>query len=64
MRDVTDNKTFSRKVKPLFSEMVNLQTKISLVEKGNTFSDPQISSEVGKCFQMTGKLLKHLTNFL
>ena len=28
IRDVTDNKTFWRKVKPLFSEKVNLQTKI------------------------------------
>ena len=33
IRDVTDNKTFWRKVKPLFSEKVNLQTKILLVEK-------------------------------
>ena len=33
IRDVTDNKTFWRKVKPLFSEQVNLQTKILLVAK-------------------------------
>ena len=32
--DVTDNKTFWRKVKPLFSEKVNLQTKILLGKKG------------------------------
>ena len=48
IRDVTDNKTFWRKVKPLFSEKVNLQTKILLVEKGNDLSDPEISSEVEK----------------
>ena len=46
--DVTDNKTFWRKVKPLFSEKVNLQTKILLAEKGNDLSDPEISSEVEK----------------
>ena len=46
--DVTDNKTFWRKVKPLFSEKVNLQTKILLVEKGNNLNDPEISSEVEK----------------
>ena len=34
IRDVTDNKTFWRKVKLLFSEKVNLQTKILLVGKG------------------------------
>ena len=46
--DVTDNKTFWRKIKPLFSEKVNLQTKILLVEKGNNLNDPEISSEVEK----------------
>ena len=48
IRDVTDNKTFSRKVKPLFSEKETLQTKILLVEKRNDLSDPEISSEVEK----------------
>ena len=48
IRDVTDNKTFWRKIKPLSSEKVNLQTKILLVEKGNDLSDPEISSEVEK----------------
>ena len=43
---LTDNKTFLRKVKPLFSEKVNLETKILLVEKGNDLSDPEVSSEV------------------
>ena len=46
--DVTDNKSFWRKVKPLFSGKVNLQTKSLLVEKGNNLSDPEISSEVEK----------------
>ena len=45
--DVTDNKTFWRKVK-LVSEKVNLQTKLLLVEKGNYLSDPEISSEIEK----------------
>ena len=48
VRGVTDNKTCWRKVKPRFSEKVNLQTKILLVEKGNDLSDPEISSEVEK----------------
>ena len=48
MRDVTDNKTFWRKVKPLFSQTVNLQIKILLVKKGNDLSDPEICSEVEK----------------
>ena len=43
-----DNKTFWRKVKPLFSGKVNSQTKILLVEKANDLSDPEISSEVEK----------------
>ena len=48
IRDVTDNKTFWRKLKPLYSEKVNLQTKNLLVEKVNDLSDPEISSEVEK----------------
>ena len=43
-----ENKTFWRKVKPLFSGKVNSQTKILLVEKANDLSDPEISSEVEK----------------
>ena len=43
-----DNKTFWRKVKPLFSGKVNSQRKILLVEKANDLSDPEISSEVEK----------------
>ena len=35
-------------VKPLFSEKVNLQVKVLLVEKGNALSDTKISSEVKK----------------
>ena len=48
IRDATDNKTFWRKVIPLFSEKVTLQTKILLVEKGKDLNDPEISSEVEK----------------
>ena len=48
IRDVTDNKIFWRKAKPLFSETVNLQTKILLVEKGNDLNDHKISLEVEK----------------
>ena len=48
MRDITDSKTFWRKVKPLFTKKVNLQTKITLVEKGKTLSEAEISSEVEK----------------
>ena len=43
IRDVTDNKTFWRKVKPFFSEKVNLQTKILLVEKEDDLSHCEIS---------------------
>ena len=35
-------------VKPLFSEKVNLQVKVLLVEKRNALSDTKISSEVKK----------------
>ena len=35
-------------MKPLFSEKVNLQTNILLVEKGNDLSYPEISSEIEK----------------
>ena len=45
IRDVADNKTFRRKLILLFSEKVNLQAKILLVERGNPLSDPEISSE-------------------
>ena len=48
IRDVKDNKIFWRKVKPYFSENINLQTKILLVEKGNDLSDSEISSEIEK----------------
>ena len=40
--DVTANKTFWRKVKPLFLTKVNLQIKFLLVKKGNALSDPEI----------------------
>ena len=63
LRDVTDKKTFWRKVKPLFSEKENLkQTKITLAEKGkisNEAGNPSESKTV--FFRMTGRLLKHLT---
>ena len=35
--DIVDNKIFWKKVKPLFSEKVNLQTKNTLVEKRDVF---------------------------
>ena len=41
IRDVTDVKTF-------FSEKVNLETNILLVEKGNDLSEPEVSSEISK----------------
>ena len=63
IRDVTDNKTFWRKVKPLFSEKVNLQTKILLVEKGNDLSDPEISSEVEKVVSDDIKIAKTFNEF-
>ena len=37
--DVTENKTFWRKVKSLFSEKVNLQIKVLLVEKESDLRD-------------------------
>ena len=64
IRDVTDNKTFWRKVKPLFSEKVNLQTKILIVEKGNDLSDPEISSEVENVISEDMEIAETFTNFL
>ena len=63
IRDVTDNKTFWRKVKPLFSEKVNLQTKILLVEKGNDLSDPEISSEVEKVISEDKEIAETFNEF-
>ena len=37
--DVTENKTFWRKVKSLFSDKVNLQIKVLLVEKESDLRD-------------------------
>ena len=58
IRDVTNNKYFWRKVKSLFSEKVNLQTKISLVEKRNVLSDPEISAEVQKVISNDREIAK------
>ena len=63
IRDVTDNKTFWRKVKPLLSEKVNLQTKILLVEKGNDLSDPEISSEVEKVISEDKEIAETFNEF-
>ena len=63
IRDVTDNKTFWRKVKSLFSEKVNLQTKILLVEKGNDLNDPEISSEVEKVISEDKEIAETFNEF-
>ena len=51
---VTDNKTFWTKVKPFFSETVNLKTKITLVKKGSALCDPEISLDVEKVISYDG----------
>ena len=58
-----DNKTFWRKVKPLFSEKVNLQTKILLVEKENDLSDPEISSEVERVISEDMEIVETFNEF-
>ena len=63
LRDVRDNKTFWRNVKRLFSEKVNLQTKITLVEKGNALSDSENSLEVEKAVSLDKKFAKTLNDF-
>ena len=63
IRDVTDNKIFWRKVKPYFSEKVNLQIKILLVEKGNDVSDPEIFSEVEKVISKDMDIAEKFTKF-
>ena len=63
IRDVTDNKTFWRSVKPLFSQKVNLQTKILLVEKGNDLSDSEISSKVEKVISEDMEIAKTFNDF-
>ena len=40
------SKTFWRKVKPLFLEKLNLQTKIILVEKGKSPNETENPSEI------------------
>ena len=61
--DVKDNKIFWRKVKPLFSDKVNLQIKISLVKKGNALSDPEISSEVDKVISDDREIAETFNDF-
>ena len=63
IRDVTNNKYFWRKVKPLFSEKIHLETKISLMEKGNALSDPEISAEVEKVILDDREIAKTFNNF-
>ena len=63
IRDVQDYKTFWRKLKPLFSEKVNLQQKILLVEKGNALSDFEISSEVEKVISDDREIAATFNNF-
>ena len=65
IRDITDNKTFWRKVKPLFSEKVNLQTKIlkNGMEKGNDLSDPEIFSEVEKVISEDMEIAETFNDF-
>ena len=36
-RDITDNKTFSKTVKPLFTDKIQAKSKITLIEKSNCF---------------------------
>ena len=48
MHDATDNNTFRRKLKPRFSEKLNLKTKITLAEKENALIDSETSLEVEK----------------
>ena len=63
IRYVTDNNTFWRKVKPPFSEKINLQTKTLLVEKGNALSDPEISSEVEKLISDNKEIVETFNEF-
>ena len=63
IRDVMDNSTFWRKVKPLFSEKENLKTKILLVEKGNDSSDPEISSEVEEVISEDMEIVETFNEF-
>ena len=62
MCDVTDNKTFWRKVKPL-SERVNLQTKITLVEKEKTLSEPEISAKIENVILDDNEVAETLNDF-
>ena len=62
MCDVTDNKTFWRKVKPL-SERVNLQTKITLVEKEKTLSEPEISPKIENVILDDNEVAETLNDF-
>ena len=63
MCNVTDNKTFWRKVKPLFSESVNLQTKITLVEKEKTLSEPEISPKIENVISDDNEVAETLNDF-
>ena len=59
-----DNKAFWKKVKPLFSEKVDLKTKILLAEKGNDLRDPEISLEVEKVISDDREIAETFNKFL
>lgn len=48
MPDARVNNTFRRKLKPRFSEKLNLKTKITLAEKENALIDSETSLEAEK----------------
>ena len=61
--DKIDKKTLRRKIKPLFLEIVNLQTKIAFAEKG------EISNEAKSLQKLTvisdgGEVVEVFNNFL
>ena len=63
MHDITGVK-FLEENKTFFSEKVNLQTKITLVEKGNALSDPEMSSEVEKVISDDRRIAETFNDFL
>ena len=63
MHDITGVK-FLEENKTFFSEKVNLQTKITLVEKENALSDPEMSSEVEKVISDDRRIAETFNDFL
>ena len=62
--DITDNKTFWKTVKPLFTDKIQTKSKITLIEKKVVSGEGQERIVSEKVFQKIKRWQKFSTNFL